>query len=106
MTQVRLLITGDVVGVGFRAWIKIQAKKFGVVGWARNVFNKPEIFGPHGGVEVVLQGGGRTINDVVDTLRAGSPISRVDHIEIKHENPSELLTEFLILKSEAYSRHQ
>lgn len=105
MKQVRLLIAGDVVGVGFRAWVKIQTKRTGVVGWARNVFNKPEIFGPHGGVEVLLQGEERSVYDTIDSLRSGSPISRVDHIEVIDEKPTEQLSEFLILKSESYSRH-
>ncbi len=106
MTQVRLFISGDVVGVGFRAWTKIQAKRTGVTGWARNVFNKSEVFGPHGGVEVLLQGDVRSVNDTIDAIRTGSPISRVDHVEIIHETPVEQLVEFQILKSESYSRHQ
>jgi acylphosphatase len=105
LTQVRLYVKGDVVGVGFRAWTKIQAKKTGACGWARNVFNKPEMFGPTGGVEVLLQGENRVVLDTIDYIKEGSPISRVDDVEVIYESPVETLQGFEILKSEAYSRH-
>ena len=37
LKQVHLYIKGSVIGVGFRAWTKIQAKIVGVTGWVRNV---------------------------------------------------------------------
>jgi len=103
LTQVRLYVRGDVIGVGFRAWAKIQAKTAKINGWARNVFNKSDVFGPHGGVEIVLQGPLPAVNDTIDHIRIGSPISRVDDIDIFHETPTEVFSEFTILKSEAYS---
>ncbi|MFH0773114.1 MAG: acylphosphatase, partial [bacterium] len=45
MKQVHVYIKGDVIGVGFRAWTKIQAKIIGVNGWVRNVFEHPNKFG-------------------------------------------------------------
>src|SRR3989338_8943800 len=104
--QARVYVKGDVVGVGFRAWVKIQLKPLGVNGWVRNVFNKPDVFGPYGGVEVLLQVPDRILQDAIDHIRPGSPISRVDDVDVFYENPVELFQEFTIRKSEAYSREE
>ena len=45
LKQAHLYIIGDVIGVGFRAWTKIQAKINGVTGWVRNNFERADIFG-------------------------------------------------------------
>ncbi len=103
MKQVRVHIIGDVIGVGFRAWVKIKTKETGVKGWIRNVYNKPDLFGPHGGIEAVLQGEETSVADTIDFIREGSPISRVESVEVFEEAPTETLQEFSILKSEAYS---
>lgn len=36
MKRARLVIFGDVQGVGFRAWAVRQAKELGLVGWVKN----------------------------------------------------------------------
>lgn len=51
-----LYIKGNVIGVGFRAFVAKLANNMGLRGWVRNVYSKPEIFGTRGGVEVVVQG--------------------------------------------------
>ncbi|MBI2641851.1 acylphosphatase, partial [Candidatus Roizmanbacteria bacterium] len=56
MKQARIYVKGDVIGIGFRAWTKIQAKIVGIMGWVKNVYDKPEIYGVQGGVEAVFQG--------------------------------------------------
>ena len=102
LKQAHINVKGDVIGVGFRAWVKIQLKSTGVTGWVRNVFNKPDVFGPHGGVEVVIQGEDRALNDAIDHIQSGSPISRVDDVDVRFEDPKEVFREFTIYKSEAY----
>lgn len=49
LKQAHVYIKGDVIGVGFRAWTKIQAKFIPVTGWVRNNFENPHIFGKSGG---------------------------------------------------------
>ena|SRR5690242_16444736 len=51
-------VRGDVQGVGFRFWVRSQARALGLVGHARNL--------PDGRVEVVAQG----VGDAVDRLIA------------------------------------
>lgn len=98
LKQVRLYIKGDVIGVGFRAWTKVQAKIVGVSGWARNVYNKPEVFGVGGGVETVIQGEEEKVNKMLGILKKGPPISRVDDVEIMWEEPKEMFDGFEIRK--------
>ena len=105
ITQAHVNVIGDVTRVGFRAHMRIQAKNCSVTGWARNVYNHPDIFGPHGGVEMVIQGEEEAVKDMVAHIERGSTISRVDHVEIRLEEPSTIFDDFLIFKSESFSHH-
>jgi len=98
LRQVHLYIKGDVIGVGFRAWTKIQAKIIGVSGWVRNVYDKPEIYGVGGGVETVIQGEEEKVNKTLNLVRRGPPVSRVDDVEIFWEEPKEMFDMFEIRK--------
>jgi len=98
LKQAHLYIKGDVIGVGFRAWTKIQTKIVGVDGWVRNVFDKPEIYGVGGGVEALIQGEEEKVEKVVNLVKQGPPISRVDDVEVFWEKPKELLEGFAIRK--------
>jgi len=96
LRQVYLYIKGDVIGVGFRAWTKIQAKIIGINGWIRNVYNKPENFGVNGGVEVLIQAEESKIKKMIEVLKKGPPISRIDNIEIYWQDPKEIFEDFVI----------
>ena len=63
--QAHLFIKGEVIGVGFRAWTKIQAKQQRINGWVRNVYDKPEVFGNGGGVEVLVQGEQSKVDEMI-----------------------------------------
>ena len=96
MTQAHLYIKGDVIGIGFRAWTKIQAKMYDIKGWVKNVYTKPEIFGPGGGVEVLLQGEEHDVLEMIELLKKGPSISRVDEVEVFQQEPKEAFEEFEI----------
>jgi acylphosphatase len=98
LKQVHLFIKGDVVGVGFRAWAKIQAKTIGVSGWVRNVYDKPEIFGIGGGVEALIQAEEERVNRMVTILKNGPPVCRVDDVEVYWQDPKEIFEDFIIKK--------
>ncbi len=98
LKQARVYIIGDVIGVGFRAWTKIQAKILQVKGWVRNNYERPEVFGRSGGVEALLQAEEETIAKMVDTLKEGPPVSRVEDVQIFPEEPKEILDIFEIIK--------
>ena len=96
--QARLYIKGDVIGVGFRAWTKIQAKFLGVFGYVRNVYDQPEIFGVRGGVEALIQGEEDKVEKMIELLKQGPPVSRVEDVEIFWETPKENFDGFEIKK--------
>lgn len=98
MKQVHLFVKGDVIGVGFRAWAKIQAKIKGVKGWTRNVYDDPAVFGPQGGVEIVAQAEEEELGDYIEKIKEGSPVSRVDDVEILIEETRETYDMFEIVK--------
>lgn len=98
LKQVHLYIKGDVIGVGFRAWAKIQARIYSVSGWVKNSFDKPDVFGPGGGVEALLQGEESNVHKMLEVIKKGPPVSRVDDVEIFWQEPKEIFEGFEIKK--------
>lgn len=98
LKQAHIYIKGDVIGVGFRAWTKIQSKINSINGWVRNTFEKPDIFGPNGGVEALIQGEEEKIDTMLEELKKGPPVARVDDVEIFWQEPKEIYNEFEIRK--------
>ena len=93
-----MYIKGDVLGVGFRAWLKIQSKIHYVHGWVRNAHDKENIFGPGGGVEAVIQGEQKDLDAMVELAKQGPPVSRVDDVEVFWQEPKEIYEGFEIRK--------
>ncbi len=95
-TQVHVYVKGDVIGVGFRAWMKIQAKLTGVNGWVRNTFDRPKFFDRAGGVEAVLSGEEGAVKQLIAIIRKGSPIAQVDEVNVIHIEQKQEYKEFEI----------
>ncbi|MFZ0927908.1 MAG: acylphosphatase [Syntrophobacteraceae bacterium] len=70
-------ITGRVQGVFFRAYTRDAAHRIGVTGWVRNL--------PDGRVEAVLEGEADKVEKMIEWCREGSPMSRVDRVEVLEE---------------------
>lgn len=98
LKQARLYVLGDVIGVGFRAWTKIQAKIIGATGFARNIYDKPEIFGAMAGVEVIIQGKDNKINKMINKIKEGPPVAFVSEVKIFWEEALTKYQEFEIKK--------
>lgn len=90
LKQVHLYIKGDVIGVGFRAWTKIQAKIIGVTGWVRN---HQEDF-----VEAQIQGEDEKIKQIIELIKKGPPVSHVSDVQVFWQEPKEIFDEFKIVK--------
>jgi acylphosphatase len=80
------VISGKVQGVGFRAWTKDIAEKFGIKGWVRNLND--------GRVEVLAQGDEKKIEEFKGKLTQGPVLSRVDDIECKYIDYEKEFTRF------------
>jgi len=69
----RIVVTGHVQGVFFRAWTREQAEALGVSGWVRNR--------PDGSVEAVIEGDDGQLDAMEARLREGPDYARVDTLE-------------------------
>jgi acylphosphatase len=98
LKQAHVYIKGDVIGVGFRAWTKIQAKINNVPGWVKNVFDKEHVFGRGGGVEALFQADEEKVLKMVQLVKEGPPVSRVDDVEVYWQEPNEIFETFEIRK--------
>jgi acylphosphatase len=63
MPALRLVITGRVQGVGFRAWTSREARRRGLNGWVRNRSD--------GSVEALLIGEAAAIEAMAEACRSG-----------------------------------
>ncbi len=90
LKQCHLYIKGDVIGVGFRAWMKIQAKIIGVTGWVRN--------NEEGFVEAQIQGEEKKVMQTIESIKKGPPVSHVSEVEVFWQEPKEVFDEFEIVR--------
>ncbi|HEX7900909.1 MAG TPA: acylphosphatase [Planctomycetota bacterium] len=78
MDRARLLISGRVQGVGYRASTHWAAKKIGgLTGWVRNLDD--------GRVEAVVEGPRDKIEELVAWAHQGPPAARVSDVEVAWE---------------------
>ncbi|WP_343729146.1 acylphosphatase [Duganella sp.] len=71
----RLLITGWVQGVGYRASFERQAVALGLRGWVRNRRD--------GSVEAEVDGDAAALDAIISWARQGPPASRVDQVAVE-----------------------
>lgn len=76
----RLVVSGRVQGVWFRAHTENKAREFGLLGTVRNL--------PDGTVEIVAEGSAAAIAGLREWAWQGSPHSRVTAVEIEDLEPS------------------
>lgn len=76
--RVRVLISGRVQGVFFRAYTRDTAIQEGLTGWVRNLAD--------GRVEALFEGDADRVDRMVGWCHQGSPGSRVERVEV-HPQP-------------------
>jgi len=81
----RVVVSGRVQGVGFRAATRSKAEACGVSGWVRNR--------PDGSVEAAFEGDPEAVAALVDFCRAGPRLAQVERVEVCEE-PVEGLRRF------------
>jgi acylphosphatase len=84
----RVLVSGQVQGVGFRFFIEARAAAEGIHGWVRNLAD--------GRVEALLEGDEESVDRVESTLRRGPPGAQVDDVVVEIVPPSGRATGFSI----------
>lgn len=72
--RLHAFISGRVQGVFFRDFTRQWANSLGLTGWVRNVFD--------GRVEVLAEGEEEKLNFLLEKLKEGPPLARVDKVEV------------------------
>ena len=75
--RARIIVSGIVQGVFFRASTTDIARANNVCGWVKN--------NPDGTVEAVLEGDRRDVAAVIEWCRTGPPAARVDGVRVEWE---------------------
>lgn len=98
MKNAHLFIFGFVQGVGYRQFVKQNAKKLGLTGWVKNDLS--------GRVEVVVQSSASSdqeakekIEQLIELCKKGPFLAEVKNIEEKWEDEKEKFTTFETLAS-------
>lgn len=86
--RVEVFISGNVQGVGFRAFTQREARKLGLGGWVTNLAD--------GRVQAEIQGESAKVDALLERLHKGPPGSRVDKLEVKELVPGPASTVFRI----------
>lgn len=66
-------VSGQVQGVGFRYFVKLQAQKHNIHGYAKNLCD--------GRVEFLLQGNDHSVRQLMNKIHIGPSSSKVDAVE-------------------------
>ena len=75
MKRIHIIVTGTVIGVGFRWWLKTRANERKIYGWVRNRTENE--------VEALLLGHEKDVDDILKLCRKGPTSSNVESIKIE-----------------------
>lgn len=84
-----ITIYGRVQGVGFRHFIKTNAKKCGVRGWAKNLEN--------GTVEAIFEGDESSVQQLIERCKKGPAAGFAEKMDIEDEQDETSYTDFRIV---------
>lgn len=73
----RVMVSGQVQGVGFRYGLAELARNLNISGWCRNLKD--------GRVEAWIQGPKDAINTLLDWIQHGPPEALVQHVDIENQ---------------------
>ncbi|MBD3259283.1 acylphosphatase [Candidatus Woesearchaeota archaeon] len=86
----RIIISGDVHGVFFRAFVQENAQQLGLKGWVKNVSNKSKK------VEAIVEGDEDKIRLLVELCKKGPTSATVENIKAREEKYKGEFTDFSI----------
>ena len=82
MVRYRIIVSGRVQGVFYRASCRHMAQQHGVSGWVRNL--------PDGTVEAVFEGAADNVDRLVNWSRRGPRAAEVTDVQVLPEPPEGL----------------
>jgi acylphosphatase len=83
MQQAHIFISGNVQGIGYRQFVKSNAKKLNLTGWVQNIED--------GGVEAVFCGDKETIEQMIEICRKGPFLAEVKQLGFEWEEPEDFV---------------
>ncbi|NOZ29795.1 MAG: acylphosphatase [Chloroflexi bacterium] len=89
--RAHVYISGHVQGVFFRAETQRMARKLGLTGWVRNLWD--------GRVEAVFEGDPQDIEHMIRWCWRGPEEAAVENVEVRYERPSGKYKDFYITTS-------
>ena len=78
--RARILVSGRVQGVAYRAFTRDAASRMKLCGGVRNVED--------GRVEVDVEGERHVVEAFIELLRTGPPMARVDDLQVQWDAPT------------------
>jgi acylphosphatase len=75
-----LLVSGDVQGVGYRAWTERVAEQLRIKGWVRNLAD--------GRVEILAEGERAALDALIARCKVGPRAASVEDVEVRPHAPS------------------
>ncbi len=84
-------VSGKVQGVGFRAFVQMQANKRALHGWVRNR--------AEGGVELEVEGPPASVQAFLQDIHNGPPLSQVLQVTVDWKAPNRQTEGFQILRT-------
>ena len=84
-----VIVSGDVQGVGYRAFTQLVAKELGLSGWVRNLYD--------GRVQVEVEGPRAKVEELLARLRRGPSLSAVTDVSVTWKTPTGSVQGFTIL---------
>jgi acylphosphatase len=78
--RARVIVSGLVQGVFFRAYTEERARELLLAGWVKNRWD--------GNVELVIEGEKEKVDKMVNWLYKGPPHARVEKVEVEWQEPT------------------
>jgi acylphosphatase len=92
LVRAHIWVKGRVQGVGFRAHVEYAARQIGgLTGWVRNV--------GYDTVEAVAEGKREQVEGLIEAMKQGPRMSRVDESKVEWEVPNGEYNEFGVQRS-------
>jgi len=76
-TRAHVFVSGWVQGVLFRDYTRREARRLGLTGWVRNLWD--------GRVEAIFEGDEEAVRQMVQWCHVGSPSARVERVDVTYE---------------------
>ena len=91
IVRAHVCVSGKVQGVGFRAFVQMQANNRALHGWVRNR--------AEGGVELEVEGPQASVQTFLEALHEGPPLAQVLQVTVDWKDPNRQTEGFKILRT-------